>query len=313
MQYRISDDSAIRFAQGFYEAVARGQPVDEAVTEGRIRINTGASSTLEWGTPLLFMQPADGLIFEVLATVVQNSPPPPTVLPEAPPEYARGGAPPPAARSPALVVLLVFAAWVGAAAFGEAGHDLTKMLLRIDRINNLTLGSWTLMPVSIAWVVAGALAGLGTALAVRGPKSRAFEVALFAGVLAGACGVLDAVLYQVRILLGYGNFRTPQQLLQLQIAAAVGAAVDAACAALICVLLAKVLGYTRLPPLIPLAALAAAGAGLGATLSNVPPMNLMQWALLWSAATCSLALAAPTTWPWQGRLPRSRTRYPPEN
>ena len=35
MQYEITDTAALAFAAGFYEALARGKPVDQAVTKGQ--------------------------------------------------------------------------------------------------------------------------------------------------------------------------------------------------------------------------------------------------------------------------------------
>ena len=55
MQFSISDDAALRFARGFYAAIARGKPVDEAVRSGRIEI-LGAARTLEWVTPVLYVR-----------------------------------------------------------------------------------------------------------------------------------------------------------------------------------------------------------------------------------------------------------------
>ncbi len=46
MQFSISDNAALRFARGFYTAIAHGRPVDEAVRSGRIEI-LAAAHTLE--------------------------------------------------------------------------------------------------------------------------------------------------------------------------------------------------------------------------------------------------------------------------
>jgi hypothetical protein len=63
MQYKISDDAAIAFAQNFYEAVAARIPVDAAVTQARVAVRMG--SAVEWGTPVLFMRSPDGRLFDI--------------------------------------------------------------------------------------------------------------------------------------------------------------------------------------------------------------------------------------------------------
>src|SRR5262249_25087881 len=56
MQFSISDDAAIRFARGFYTALAEGRGIDEATRSGRIAILGMAHSTLEWVTPVLYLR-----------------------------------------------------------------------------------------------------------------------------------------------------------------------------------------------------------------------------------------------------------------
>jgi hypothetical protein len=65
MQFPISDEAAIRFASRFYALVARGEPVDYAVAEGRQAICVAESDTMEWATPILFMRVPDGVVFRV--------------------------------------------------------------------------------------------------------------------------------------------------------------------------------------------------------------------------------------------------------
>ncbi len=65
MQFPITDQAAIQFSQRFYPLLARGYPVDEAVAEGRRAIRLANASTLEWGTPVLFMRAPNGEIFKV--------------------------------------------------------------------------------------------------------------------------------------------------------------------------------------------------------------------------------------------------------
>ncbi|MDQ3912482.1 MAG: CHAT domain-containing protein [Actinomycetota bacterium] len=63
MQYEITDEAAIEFSRDFYEALADGLPVDTAVTEARTAVSM--ESTLEWGTPVLYMRSPDGRIFDM--------------------------------------------------------------------------------------------------------------------------------------------------------------------------------------------------------------------------------------------------------
>lgn len=62
MQFPISDQSAIIFAQTFYQRIAQGYPVDAAVGEGRKRLLS--SEGAEWATPVLYMRAADGNLFD---------------------------------------------------------------------------------------------------------------------------------------------------------------------------------------------------------------------------------------------------------
>ena len=64
MQFEITDEAAIVFAEGFYEAVAAGYPVDAALAEARMAI-LADDNDVEWATPVLFMRVPDGRIFDV--------------------------------------------------------------------------------------------------------------------------------------------------------------------------------------------------------------------------------------------------------
>jgi CHAT domain-containing protein len=66
MQFEITDQAAVVFGEGFYEAVAAGFPVDAALAEARKSIFADQND-IEWGTPVLFMRVPDGRIFEVPA------------------------------------------------------------------------------------------------------------------------------------------------------------------------------------------------------------------------------------------------------
>ena len=67
MQYEITDDAAIELSRSFYGAVARGIPVDTALTEARKGLATSFEDTLEWGTPVLYLQAPDGVLFDIAA------------------------------------------------------------------------------------------------------------------------------------------------------------------------------------------------------------------------------------------------------
>lgn len=87
MQFEITDEAAITFADEFYAAIADGYPVDSALAEARRLIY--ANGNAEWATPVLFMRVPDGRIFDVPAPVerreIEPEPPPP-VPPVVPPE-----------------------------------------------------------------------------------------------------------------------------------------------------------------------------------------------------------------------------------
>lgn len=66
MQFAISDEAAILFAEGFYAALSVGRPVDAAVTQARLSI-FASGNDVEWGKPVLYMRAPDGRIFDVAA------------------------------------------------------------------------------------------------------------------------------------------------------------------------------------------------------------------------------------------------------
>ena len=74
MQFEITDDAAIVFAEGFYEAVAAGYPVDAALAEARMAI-LADDNDVEWATPVLFMRVPDGRIFDVPERDDDDDPP----------------------------------------------------------------------------------------------------------------------------------------------------------------------------------------------------------------------------------------------
>ncbi|GAB3205632.1 CHAT domain-containing protein [Nocardia tengchongensis] len=73
MQFTISDPAAISFARGFYTAIAHGHNVDDAVRSGRIAILGGASRTLEWVTPVLYLRSGNTQLFTLTPKPLQPS------------------------------------------------------------------------------------------------------------------------------------------------------------------------------------------------------------------------------------------------
>lgn len=80
MQTGISDDASVAFTQGFYQALARGNLLDQAVTEGRRAIFT-TTQDAGWGTPALYLHANDEPLVQV---VDDESLPPLDAIPDVP-------------------------------------------------------------------------------------------------------------------------------------------------------------------------------------------------------------------------------------
>jgi CHAT domain/NACHT domain len=65
MQYEITDRAAVEFSRAFYDSLADGKPVDEAVSDARKAIKMALGETVEWGTPVLHMRAKDGVLFRL--------------------------------------------------------------------------------------------------------------------------------------------------------------------------------------------------------------------------------------------------------
>ncbi len=64
MQYTIRDTNAIAFSRRFYRALAAGQPIDAAMTDGRLAIfNRGDEKERDWGVPVLYLRADEGILF----------------------------------------------------------------------------------------------------------------------------------------------------------------------------------------------------------------------------------------------------------
>ena len=86
MQFPVSDSAAIPFASELYTRIAAGDPVDTAVTEGRLAIRAAVRDSMEWATPVLFMRIPDGRLFEK-RTKEPQAPPPSPPMPDPPREH----------------------------------------------------------------------------------------------------------------------------------------------------------------------------------------------------------------------------------
>ncbi len=64
MQFEITDQAALTFAQEFYTALAGDEPLDAALGRARAAI-FAEDNDIEWGTPVLFTRQPDGRLFEL--------------------------------------------------------------------------------------------------------------------------------------------------------------------------------------------------------------------------------------------------------
>ncbi|HYG65979.1 MAG TPA: CHAT domain-containing protein [Thermoanaerobaculia bacterium] len=64
MQFPIGDRAAAAFSAGFYSRLVAGDPLDAAVSEGRLKIHRDLPKAADWATPVLFLRSSDGRIFE---------------------------------------------------------------------------------------------------------------------------------------------------------------------------------------------------------------------------------------------------------
>jgi len=93
MQFEITDEAAIIFAEEFYTALAEGFPVDAAVAEARKGI-LAQPNDVEWGTPVLYMRSADGVLFDLTQVTSKVALAPPQVAPPPAPAVAAPSPPP---------------------------------------------------------------------------------------------------------------------------------------------------------------------------------------------------------------------------
>ncbi len=65
MQFPVSERAASEFTRSFYRHLAQGRSLEEAVTEGRLRILGTDTGTLEWASPVLFLRARDGRVLDL--------------------------------------------------------------------------------------------------------------------------------------------------------------------------------------------------------------------------------------------------------
>lgn len=58
MQTKVRDKNAIRFTERLYARMVAGDPIEAALSEARIALRAGASESLDWAAPVLFVREA---------------------------------------------------------------------------------------------------------------------------------------------------------------------------------------------------------------------------------------------------------------
>ena len=59
----INDKPALAFTQGLFTGILQGQPLEAAVTQGRLKIDTAIPGSREWGLPVFYLGATDGALF----------------------------------------------------------------------------------------------------------------------------------------------------------------------------------------------------------------------------------------------------------
>ena len=72
MQFDISDQAAIGFAETFYKHLAKGDAVDKAMAETRKHLYAVKCNNVEWGTPVLYLRAKDGVLFQTTQTTIKH-------------------------------------------------------------------------------------------------------------------------------------------------------------------------------------------------------------------------------------------------
>jgi CHAT domain len=82
MQFTVSDASAVTFARGFYDSLAKGDTVDQAVQSGRVSMLGGGS--LEWVTPVIYVRGDTSQLFDITPPPARTPTPSPSPSPSPP-------------------------------------------------------------------------------------------------------------------------------------------------------------------------------------------------------------------------------------
>ncbi len=65
----VSDRAAVAFSRTFYQRLTAGDPIEAAMTEGRLAIQRADPGDGAWATPALFLRGQDGVLFAPRSTV----------------------------------------------------------------------------------------------------------------------------------------------------------------------------------------------------------------------------------------------------
>lgn len=65
MQFEVSDEAAIKFADKFYYSIATGETVETALSEARMALHAWDSKRGEWATPVLYTRADNGKLFDL--------------------------------------------------------------------------------------------------------------------------------------------------------------------------------------------------------------------------------------------------------
>lgn len=76
MQYPITDGAAAEFAKMLYADIAAYQPLDQAVLGARVSLARYTPTTMEWATPVLYLQNSDARLFQPSLETAFVAPPP---------------------------------------------------------------------------------------------------------------------------------------------------------------------------------------------------------------------------------------------
>ncbi|HEX9941450.1 MAG TPA: CHAT domain-containing protein [Thermoanaerobaculia bacterium] len=142
MQYAITDRAAVEFSRTFYDSLADGEAVDEAVSDARKAIKMALGETVEWGTPVLHMRARDGVLFRLdLDLFRQPEAPaaaPPAAAPAAPPAAAAG---PADARGLQILLRKVRQFWVDGV-LARSMERAVRLELGMEKVEGAVASPW---------------------------------------------------------------------------------------------------------------------------------------------------------------------------